>query len=386
MSSNDIIRSGLLLVAKSGKRKSKGGRNSFYRWYTFFDEGHNMVFSIPGDLNLKLSIFGIATVTYKSERRSSWNEKYDSFIIQNMIAAKKLPNRRIDQFLDGELPKKLSCFGLIDSIQTGKLQIDFEELFRWRDVEFGDGYIRTKTPEIVLPSEFFPTSPIFMGYFNNINKGEEPIKGGFELSGRMSIGMVKTDGQWGVGYSMSTNTKLELISYELNDLKRAETVAVHDKAYFRLVAWAYKRLDNDKHLDPAEIDAEAERLGLTGVSPDALIEEVCMKPEYKKEFYTFIKDLGISTYATKDGFFITLSNGNIIWEMPKYGASTYVFGSQDPHLLMQRLRVTQRSKIYSDDAVGSALKYIGRRKHPESDENGEYQQSWEKDVKELAGV
>jgi len=383
---NDIIRSNILLVAKSGKRKSNKGGNSFYRWYTFFDEKDNVIFSIPGDLNLRISIFGIVTVTYKSERRSSWNEKYDSFILKNMIAAKKLPDKPFNQFLDGELPRKLSCFGLIDSFQTNKLQIVFEELFRWRDVTFYDGHIKTKEPEISLTSGFFPTDPIFMGYFNNINKGESPIVGGFELSGSMSIGMVKTDGEWGIGYSMSANTKLELISYELNDLKRAKTVAEHDKAYFRLVAWAHNRLDNDKHLDPAEIDAEAQRLGLTGISPDALIEEVCMKPEYKKEFYTFIKGLGETVYATKDGFFIVLKNGNIIWEMPKYGASTYIFSKQDPHLLMKRLGVTQRAKIYSDDAVGQALQYIGRRNHPESDENGEYQQSWENKVKEYAGV
>jgi len=386
MSNSEITRNNLLLVAKSGKRKSNRDGNSYYRWYTFFDEKANQMISIPGRLDLKISIFGIATVSYKTEKRSNWNMQYDTFILENMIAVKKLPDKRPDQFLEGELPVKLTCFGLTDAYQTDKLQIEFNELYRWRDIQFYDGYIRTENPELVLREDFFPERPIFMGYFNNINKGNNPITGGFEISGKLEVGMVKNDDGWSVGYKFGRNSKLELISYELKDLERARRVAIHDQAYADLVAWAKNRLNRDKILNPDEIDAKAEKLGLTGISPDALIEEVCMKPEYKKEFFDFIKGLGIKTYATKDGFFTVLNNRKIIWEMPKYGASTYVFDKQDPHLLMQRLKITQRAKIYSDETVAKELKFIGRRRHPESEENGEYTENWKNDVKKFAGL
>lgn len=378
-----IDRHNCLVIAKSKPIPSKRGSGQKYKWYTLYDLHSDEVLAVAGPPNLKLYIFNIVETSFETKVRRNWNLTYDKFLVKNLRDAKIVPDRPLSMFNDDNLPPKYTCYKTKGVWRKGHYSIKFKELYRWKDVEFFDGFI--KTPDgLTLEEKFFPGNPIFMGYFNVINDSEDPIRGGFEVKGQVQLTMQKKEDGWGVGYRFTSDTVLDLIRYELDDLKRAKRVAEHDIAYRSLVAWAKNRLDREDKLDPKEIEKEAEKLGLTNIDPDDLMEKVAFKPDYKKSFYSFIKGKAKETYATNNGFFFVMKNNFIIWEMPKYGASTYIFNPQDIHLLMQRLKITQRAKIYSDDAVAKELNYVNRRKHPTEHENEAYEENWQQRVLELA--
>lgn len=375
-------RNNCLVIAKSKPISSKRGGGHKYKWYTLYDLHSDEVLAVAGAPDLKIYIFNIVETSFETKIPRSWNLTYDKLLVKNLQDARIVPDRSLDLFSDDNLPPKFTCYKTRGIWRKGHYSVKFKELYRWRDIEFFDGFIQTPDG-LTLEEKFFPENPIFMQYFNIINDSEDPIRGGFEVKGQVQLTMQKKEEGWGVGYRFISDTKLDLIRYELDDLKRAKKVADRDIAYQRLVAWAKRRLEHEDKLDPKEIEEEAEKLGLLNIDADDLLEKVAFKPDYKKSFYSFIKGRAKETYATKNGFFFVMENDKIIWEMPKYGASTYVFEAQDIHLLMQRLKITQRAKIYSDDTVAKELDYIDRRKHPTESENGTYEENWQKRVLEL---
>jgi len=383
---NDKNRTELLLVKKSRDYESTYGRRDKYRYFTFFDLVNKEIISASGHADTRVNMFDVCSLQFRDLEPQAWNG-YDNLIIENMINVDLLPNKPLDMFnVKTDLPKKFKALRPKFITRNYRYKKKFQNLYRWCDIEFFDGYIRTPE-DIVIKEGAFPEKPVFMAYFNNINKGLEPLKGGFGLEGELEVGLKKNgEGKWVVGYKISENVDLRLVKYELADLKRAKQIADHDFAYSELVAWAKAEISQEKGLNAKAIMDKADALGVGGIDPDALIEEVCMKPEYKKSFYKFIKGLSGEQYATTEGFFFHLPNGNIVWEMPKYGASTYVFGDQDINLLMHRLKLTGRGEIIKNEVIKSELCFIGRRKHPSLEENGEYEENWQNDVKKLAGI
>ena len=235
-------------------------------------------------------------------------------------------------------------------------------------VTFYDGFIKTKD-DLTFRSTDFEEHTAFMSYFNQINKPEDPIKGGFDVDGQLEISMRRNSltGEWGVESRFnSRNSRLEVISYDLEGVKLAKERVERDRAYTELVRWARRLLEQESRaINPQELEAKAKSLGLTGINADDLLESVTFKADYQKKFFTFLKGLAKDIYYSKDGFFFVMNNDKIIWEMPKYGASTYVFDVQDTDILIDRIRETPRRTIYAD-------------------ENGEYEENWQNDVKDLA--
>lgn len=382
-------RKNLVCIAKTKAKQSKFNAREYYKFYTFFDTDTDEVIIASGSADERIYLFDIVELTYKAEKSDSWILKYDGLAVKNLMGAGIILNKPLNAWNINDLPPKVKIIRSIEFYKHGHYQKEYDDLIRLRDCEFYDGYIRTQDGLIFKTSDF-PTNPPFMHYFNQINQTENPIKGGFEIQGKLDVIIRKSSKTkaWEVGYRFNGHgSTLKIISYELDDLIRAEKVAINDQKYGELVRWAKRRLEQDKEImGTDELLDKAKELGITIINPDDLLEKVTFKPDYKKSFFTFLREKAEKTYYSSKGFFFILKNGRIVWEMPKYGASTYVFKKQDPHLLMQRLKITMRSKIYSDDQVGSLLQFIGRRRHPQSDERHElFEENWQERVGELAG-
>lgn len=389
--SNSITIKDLVLVYKSGEFESRYGRQEWLKNYTFYDQANKSMITVIGSADLKIRLFSICEAEFRSNKPDSWNlsKNWDKHIVKNLMGAGIIPTRPLSVCNNNNLPPKIKG-GKAKYIESyDQYTRTYRNIFKFADVTFYDGFIKT-ADDLTFRSNDFEEHTAFMSYFNQINKPEDPIKGGFEVDGQLEISMRRDSisGQWGVASRFNShNSKLDVISYDLEGVKLAKQRIERDRSYTLLVAWARRLLEQDKKaINPQELEAKAKSLGLTNINADDLLESVTFKADYQKKFFSFLKGLAKDIYYSKDGFFFVMKNDKIIWEMPKYGASTYVFDAQNTDILIDRIRETPRSAIYADDTVGSVLSYIGRRRHPHEDQNGEYEENWQNDVKELAGI
>lgn len=380
---SEFYRYGLVVIKKSSPKKPRYG-NGHVLYVDLFDLDLKEVVRAVIPASRSVRMYAILDLEYNQEQTEKWqmNHWREITIKSLQIIGILDEDRAWSDFTANELPPRIFTGWKSRYQVVGQFQKEFGGFYRFRDCTFYNGYLETPDGLKVRSEQFSPPAPM-MGYFNNINDEDNPIKGGFEAKGKADLIVRNIDGVWCSIPRLNGDTQIKVFNYELNDLKEINKQYLADKAYKQLIAWAKRKLDDEKKLlSKKEIIDKAEELGIE-IDGDEFLTEVCFKPEYQKSFFQFFRGLATETYYSEKAFFFLLKNGIIAWEKPEYGASTYLFESQDLQKLWDYLAETPRSAIVSDDRVKAVLKFIGRRKHPQANED-EYFENWKEDIKEKA--
>jgi hypothetical protein len=382
---SEIERYGLILIKKSRPQQSKYG-NGQIMYVELYDPTEEEIVRTVLKATRQLRMFCLLDLSYSKERQENWQmNNWREISIKSLQTIQIIDEDKAwASFSEDELPPRVYASWNVRFQVVGQHQREFSGFYRFRDCTFYNGYLETPDGLKVSSNQFTPRAPL-MGYFNNINDEDNPIKGGFEAKGIADLVMRKVEGVWKAVPRLNGDTQVKMFNYELGDLQEVNKTYLADLAYKALIAWARRKLDDEKKiLSKDEIEDKAQELGIE-IDGDEFLTEVTFKPEYQKEFFDFFRDLAVETFYSEKAFFFILKNGNIAWEKPEYGASTYIFEGQDLQKLWDYLAETPRSSIVSDDRVQAVLKFIGRRKHPQANES-EYTENWKEDIKEKAGL
>jgi len=291
-------------------------------------------------------------------------------------------------------------------VQAGKWNINLEggqftravwvNGFKQREIQIGDPYSQLETRELDLQDCSF--------FFDHLQCGDVSIEAkdlGFSMfpsifKQRVLEGTIKITGvfEWHLRRNVNALTpedrytrqnvyrpgSIDLGASDLSLLKQVVVDADNDKKMQELIRKLRAELSHGKFVSESMVEEWCTLLELEGVDVRKIIEGETMRKDYEPAFFRAIKaehDANHPIFYSSDGFLFYV-NGHYVWELPEYGAATYLF--LDAELkgsdLAALLGGVTRKQILEDDATKAVLHYVRRSIHPRDPDNEEYFDRW----------
>ena len=261
---SNYYRYGLVVIKKSRPKRPKYG-NGHVLYVDLFDLDLKEVVRSVIPASRSVRMYAILDLEYYTEETEQWKmDHWREISIKSLQKIEILDEDRAwEDFTIAELPTKVFTGWKPARYEVvGQFQKEFGGFYRFRDCTFYNGYLETHDGLKIRSEQFSPPAPM-MGYFNNINTEDHPIKGGFEAKGKADLVIRKISGVWQSIPRLNGDTIVKLFNYELNDLKAINKQYLADQSYKQLISWAKRKLDDEKKLlSKKEIEDKAQELGI----------------------------------------------------------------------------------------------------------------------------
>ena len=262
--------------------------------------------------------------------------------------------------------------------------------FKQHEMMIGSFYSRLETREFPLGDCSF--------YFDHLECDDLRIDAkdlGFDyfpsiFKQRVLDGVIKITGvfEWHLKYDKDKYVRqgvykpgtIDVSKSDLGILKQVIHDAENDKKMQQLLARIRGELKHGKFVSEEQVSEWCTLLDLIGVDVRRVMEGETMRKDYEPAFFRALKEKHDSTHPifySSDGFVFYI-NGHWVWELPEYGAATYLFldaGMKGNDLAALLGGVTRR-QILEDDAIQALLHYVRRSIHPKDAENEQYFDRW----------
>jgi hypothetical protein len=306
-----------------------------------------------------------------------------------------------------EVPKRELRPG---KVQDGKFNINLEgeqftsavwvNGFKQKEIVIGDPYSQLESRELDLQHcDFFfdhlQCGDISVGakdlgfscfpaiFKQKVLEGTIKVTGVFEWHLRRNVNATGTEDKY-TRQNVYRPGSIDLSRSDLSLLKQVVVDAENNKKMQELIRKLRAELSRGKFVSESMVEEWCTLLELEGVDVRKIIEGETMHKDYEPAFFRAIKaehDANHPIFYSSDGFLFYV-NGHYVWELPEYGAATYLF--LDAELkgsdLAALLGGVTRKQILEDDATKAVLHYVRRSIHPKDADNEAYFDRWLQEV------
>lgn len=268
-------------------------------------------------------------------------------------------------WINGFKQQDIKVVGRYSTLKT--IELDLAKCNFYTDhVSDADGQVSLSADE--LGFKWFP--PIF-------KKGV--LEGTIKITGEFEMRLQKVNSEW-VRVSKYKIGSINLAESDLSILRQIINSAERDTAIAKITKAIHDRLAAGTFMSIGDVEEMLKLSDIIGMDAEKLLYGATFKKDYEPAFFTTLKEIqdqSSQILYSEIGFLFHI-NRCWVWEVPEYGAATYLFNDK---ILTQKdlaavLSTVNKIEIIQSDEVKAVLGFIRRVIHPKDPENDAYFDRW----------